>query len=267
MKKIILTLMALMAILPASADNYFSLRYDTISTSNDTLWIYPNFYGNYYKMYMTAHLDGYIDHWYLKMTHPGLVQILIDENDNKRVEEGPAMRVPYINMYGVNDTVDATLLTNLPNQAAGDYSNSYFGSTISTLGYWDPYNTGIYQSYGTVKWPAGDHDYLFSFWLLIPYGQIKTNFTFDLTLRSTFDWRGLPCVDGNFIRNFHIHTGYMPGDVNGDGSVTVVDAVMALDFVLVPDGANPYEFDAADMDQDGEVTVTDITGIIDIINT
>ena len=39
MKKILLTLMALLAILPASADNYFSLRYDTISTSNDTLWI------------------------------------------------------------------------------------------------------------------------------------------------------------------------------------------------------------------------------------
>ena len=76
------------------------------------------------------------------------------------------------------------------------------------------------------------------------------------------------------LASFTSYTLYSRGDVDqdgqvniGDGSVTVVDAVMALDFVLVPDGANPYEFDAADMNQDGEVTVTDITDIIDIINT
>lgn len=264
MKKILLTMIAIMAILPASADNYFSLRTDSVWAVNDTLWLYPNFDGNKYKMYMTAHLDGYIDHWYLKMTHPANVEIII--NDSTHVEEGPAMSVPYINMYGVNDTVDATLLTNLTNQQDGNYRNSYFGSTISTLGYWDPYETGIFQSYGTVKWPTGDHDYLISFWLQIPYSVIKTNLTFDLTLMSTSDWRGVPCVNANPIRNFHIHVGYMPGDVNGDGRVSIVDVIIAQDIVLNNGvGSNAYEEDAADINQDGAVTIGDITDIIELI--
>jgi len=265
MKKILFLLMALAAIVPARADNYFSLRTETVTAVNDTLWIHPNPANHCYKMYVTAHLDGYIDHWLLKMSCPNYMKVPFFAIDS--VNEGPAMSVPYINMYGQNDTIHATLLTNSIDQLEGDQRIFQFGSTISTLGYWDPYNTGIYQSYGTVKWPVGNHDYLLSLWMEIPYGKVKSDLTFELTLTSTTDWRGVPLINAHPIRNFHIHVGYMPGDVNGNGQIDIADVIMAQDFVLNGcGGANPYEVDAADIDQNGMVSIADVSEIIDLMN-
>lgn len=266
MKKMLLILMALMAILPASASSYFSLRGDTFRAANDTLWFYP-LIGNTlnYKLYVTAHLDGYIDEWYLKMTHPDAVEVL--NEDTMKVNKGPAMSIPYYNTLGMNDTCYATLLTNLLNQQAqNDLLESHFGSVISTMGYWDPYNTGIYQSYGTVKWADGDHDYMFSLWLGIPYGRVYTELNLDLTFSSTYDLRDITCISGHSSRTIHIHVGYMRGDVNGSGQVTIADVTMAQDFLFLGcDGATPYQIDAADVDQDGVITIADITAIIDML--
>ena len=270
MKKLTVFLMALLAILPATADNYFTMRKDTVYPVNDTLSFYPDFASYKYQLFMMAHFDGYLDQWYLTMTHPDMVTVHIykneETNEDYDVELGPALSIPYYTAQGIQDTCHATLLTNLPNQTIGNHYNSYFGSRIYTMGYWVPDTTGVYQSYGTVKWPDGDHDYLFSFWLFINYGKIDFDLTLDLYLTSTSDLRDVTCISNHSVRNLHIHAGYKPGDVNGNGTIDIADVTMAQDFVLYgTDGASPYEVDAADVDHDGAVRIADVTEIIDLM--
>jgi hypothetical protein len=54
----------------------------------------------------------------------------------------------------------------------------------------------------------------------------------------------------------------MPGDVNGDGVLSIQDLTMLIDALLgsVPSGYDPV---AADVDCDGHVTVNDVTALID----
>ena len=54
------------------------------------------------------------------------------------------------------------------------------------------------------------------------------------------------------------------GDANGDGSVTITDAVAVVDYIL---GNTPENFNekAADVNNDGIVNITDAVGIVDII--
>ena len=52
----------------------------------------------------------------------------------------------------------------------------------------------------------------------------------------------------------------IPGDVNGDGSVNVMDITALIDEIM-NDGTNPR----ADVNGDGDINVMDITALIDII--
>jgi len=56
----------------------------------------------------------------------------------------------------------------------------------------------------------------------------------------------------------------MMGDANGDGSVTITDAVAVVDYIL---GNTPDDFNttAADVNKDGQVNITDAVAIVDII--
>lgn len=57
---------------------------------------------------------------------------------------------------------------------------------------------------------------------------------------------------------------YLPGDVNGDGEVTVYDITRIVNYILTGEDTN-FNYAAADMNDDGEVTVFDITQIVSII--
>ncbi len=54
------------------------------------------------------------------------------------------------------------------------------------------------------------------------------------------------------------------GDANGDGKVTITDAVAVVNYIL---GTTQEKFDklAADVNEDGEITITDAVGIVNII--
>ena len=60
-------------------------------------------------------------------------------------------------------------------------------------------------------------------------------------------------------------THYIPGDVNGDGEVTIADANSVIDVVIMGGNAGHTRAPAADMNDDGEVTITDVNAIIEII--
>ena len=63
---------------------------------------------------------------------------------------------------------------------------------------------------------------------------------------------------------FTLKPAYIKGDANGDGKVTITDAVTIVDYIL---GNEPedFVFEAADVNEDGEVNITDAVGVVDII--
>ena len=60
-------------------------------------------------------------------------------------------------------------------------------------------------------------------------------------------------------------THYIPGDVNGDGEVTIADANSVIDVVVMGGNAGHTRAPAADMNDDGEVTITDLNIVLDLI--
>ena len=58
---------------------------------------------------------------------------------------------------------------------------------------------------------------------------------------------------------------YIPGDVNGDGEITVADAGSVIDVVIMGGNAGHTRIPAADVNGDGEVNVADVNAIIDMI--
>ncbi len=68
--------------------------------------------------------------------------------------------------------------------------------------------------------------------------------------------------------NQHIYTiqfkKYLKGDANGDGKVTITDAVAVVNYIL---NTTQTKFikSAADIDSNGEITITDAVGIVNII--
>ncbi len=54
------------------------------------------------------------------------------------------------------------------------------------------------------------------------------------------------------------------GDANGDGSITITDAVAIVNKILGNESAD-FNFNAADVNGDGEITITDAVGVVNII--
>ncbi len=67
----------------------------------------------------------------------------------------------------------------------------------------------------------------------------------------------------NTTSTLHVKT-FTPGDVNGDGQVTVTDVVLTAQYILDLN-PEPFILEAADMTGDGEITVTDLVLITRII--
>lgn len=253
-----------------NADNYFTLLAKNAEVINDTtIRITPsNVESDYYlQMYVAAHFDGYLDHWYLEMTHPDSMFIAVDNI----IQEGPGMTVPYVNSLGNDDELQVPLLTKVVNTSVQNDTTkllSYFSSTITAYGFWDPDEDGDYEPYGTVKWGPCELDTMFSTKVTIPYGRDRADFTLDATMTSTSDAR--PTVTTVYVphavKNIHILIKYRKGDVNGDGQVNLTDVSQLVDWLgngFV--GATDYQIAACDVNEDGQTNLTDVTYLIDIL--
>lgn len=261
-----------MAALSSNASNYFTLRTVDSSPVNDTLRVDPSNSDFFRKFFAVAHFEGYLDHWYLKMTYPSNMDIYHTNDPNPLVEVitlGPEMKIPYFTSNGVQDTCNAALLILMLNEDQTDptIQSTILSSTITEFGYWDPSNTGNYQSYGTVKWCNGYHDYMFSFNMFIPYGTMSADIILDATLSSTDDWRGVGTVNElHAIKTIHLVIGYQPGDVNGDGTLSTADLTLLIDWLLSGyDNIDVYRQAAADVNGDGVFTIKDVTALSDLL--
>ena len=57
---------------------------------------------------------------------------------------------------------------------------------------------------------------------------------------------------------------YLPGDVNGNGEVSVIDIVTAAQYIIFQN-PDPFLFEAADLNNDEQITVTDLALIANLI--
>ena len=55
------------------------------------------------------------------------------------------------------------------------------------------------------------------------------------------------------------------GDINGDGEVTVADLTMLIQIILYPDRQSPRILSRADINKDGEIGITDVVALVNIL--
>jgi len=110
---------------------------------------------------------------------------------------------------------------------------------------------------------SGNEGDLFYFTVQVP-DNATSDYAINLrnTLLTNTDYQELAIPDAGAV--LMVNT-FMPGDVNDSRTVNVTDIVVSAQYVL---GMNPepFIFEAADMNGDGNVTVTDIMLIAYLIN-
>ena len=233
----------------ALAANYFTTAY------GDTVLIDPEHLEHGYNIHFRAHFDGRLDSWSLSMTYPdGLIptKVYLDTLESM---------IPYVDLNG-NDTALLPFVNHL---------NGYttIKSTITTLGYWDHDNDGHYDTYGTVKWEAGDNEHMFnihfSFNTAFRSGFIGINGS----LSTTHDWRGGTIINdtASFNSSIFVKIGYMRGDVDGNGEFGIADVTKLIGYMNDPVAhpLNEFQLDAADVNGDGEISIADVTTLLSIL--
>lgn len=137
-------------------------------------------------------------------------------------------------------------------------------SITNVYGYWDPDNDGIYTSYGTVKWGPGDYYDFFKIDYRVIADCTGDSIVINGHLTSTPDLR-VDTINTDFKKVIYLKLGYQIGDVNGDGSVNIVDVTALMNYVLSPEGFDQYQIDAADINRDGVINMTDVTALIQMV--
>lgn len=116
----------------AVADTYFYMD-DIMVPSNQRRVTVP----------IKAHMNGRVSGFQVDLTYPeGLTP--------SRVTKGADLTVNYFDGNGMEDVKEATYFAN------NDFTRLM--AVFMDLGYYDPDNDGIFESYGVIKWDAGEYD-------------------------------------------------------------------------------------------------------------
>ena len=257
MKKFLYLFVFMLAVFGAKASNYFTLD----GVVNDTLRISPTNLDGYLINYVIANTDGYYDSWALTVIYPNALNIV-------NVDRGDDMYVPYKTSDGTDSICHAFLAVSPLNTEIPNTNSRYtiLSSTITTFGYWDRYNNGNYETYGTVKWATGHYDQMARIDFRVNEDCTGDSIIMSVHITSTDDWRGVPTVNASVTRIIHLVVGYLPGDVNGDEMLTIADATALMSYVISQgDWFDQYQFAAADVNGDGVITIADVTMLTSMV--
>lgn len=246
MKKYFFIIMCLFAIV-ANADNCFTL--------GDTLRIPPKYLGGYYSTDVKATIDGKMDNFSIVITYPDGFR----PRPWHGIEGGEDMTISYTDYTGIEQTYTAALTI------SNDYGE--VSSYIPVTGYWDYNMDGILEPYGTAKWDAGVYGQMFTFNFFVNESFRSGWLTMDGHLDSGTDKRGAILADVTFFRRTWVYVGYDKGDVDGNGRISIADVTELNDYLLGCDYIDEFGIEAADMNCDGNVTIIDMTLIIDVLLT
>lgn len=244
MKKVLLSVLALAAILPTWADSCF------VMGNGDSIRIHPSHLGCPFSVDMSALFDGYVDHWHIEIVYPtGLTPI--------GVSPSTGMSIPFINHDGV-DSVFTAQLSVINNGTA-------ISSTITKLGYWDENNDGVFEPYGTIKWGASPCDSMFVIHMLVDEVFRSGVMYIYGYLSSTCDLRGFSIPNTMFQKTVLFYVGFLRGDVDGNDVISIADVTLLTDYILNQIEFDEFQLTAADVDGDGMVGISDVTELTDML--
>ena len=254
MKKILLFLMALMAVLPASSTSYLTFGV------NDTLRVPPSSVGYYQIVMVRAHFDYRLDKWDMNLNFPRGMKVLEYSRQNDM------LYIPYVDNQGDSTYCSAQLFCDEYYDEMNLNFRDSLSASIIVPGYWDPDEDGVYETYGTVKWEPGDYDEMCK--LVFKYEDYFPD-TASIVVReylsSTIDLRGGTSPNTYVNKRIHLYVGYMVGDVNGDEQINIVDYTTLIDYILDAIVLDEYQLKAADVDGNGIVDIADITALSDLL--
>ena len=247
MKKAILISCLLLCGVTALADDYFTMGV------NDTILIYPNTLSENHEIPVSANFSGRLNEWNVVFSYPNGME-------PRLVERGDGMSIPYIDCDSNEQILIAPLTV--------AWNNTSVSSQIWTYGYWDYNHDGIVEPYGYVKWEEGYYACMFLTTFHFQTGFSGGTITISGSLNTTPDERLGTIEPPVYInRSVEVVVGYMRGDVNGDGSLTIDDVTALINYLLNPDGAgwNQYQIAAADVDGNGSIGINDVTALTNLL--
>lgn len=218
-------------------------------TLGDSVRIHPVHLDGYSQHPVTLFNSGYCDSWTMSVAYPeGLVVKLV-----AGVTPLDGMTIPYKDRYGNKQ------ICTVPLNVGAAYST--ISSEITTTGWWDYDEDGLYEPYGTVKWSAGAHSlFMFNFYLDPAFrgGYILM----DGRITSGSDQRGPILQDVRFLSRTWVWIGYQYGDVTGNEKINIDDVTALINFLLTGQGLDEFGVAAADANGDGVATIKDVTDLI-----
>ena len=244
----ICVVMALGILMPAQADNYFTMGV------NNMVQVNPS--EGYAIVPVMMHTNGRMNNWRITVTYPEGLQPM-DGDQGRAVEPGADLSVTYRNYYDRDTVYNATL----------NVSTNFktISSSIPVIGYFDYNHDGVMDPYGTVKWEAGDYNEMFVFRFEVSDTFKSGKVTLDSYFSSESDQRqGL--ISPNPCRSYteiYFYVEYNPGDANGDGVVNITDVTQMVNSLL--NGTQHDLIPVCDLNGDGKVNITDVTLLINLI--
>ena len=237
--RLITVLSLLTAASAAQADNYITMG------GNDTLRITAG--SDTVTVPVRAHFEGRVQSWNLTLNWPeGLEGI--------KVAEGPGMKsVPYLDSQGEPQTYDAVV--------TASHDLTTITSILTQTAYWPNPSGGSSLVEGYAMWEAGDYDEMFYLTFKVGQGFNGGVLPFDGMVTGNLYFGGV----GNalFYRPVTVIVTRAPGDVNGDGKVTIADVTTLINHLLT--GTASVDID--DVDGDGQAGIADVTALINLLLT
>lgn len=167
MRRILSFLFALAISLVAMANSYFYI---------DSVVVQPDQWGTVLRVPIKAHFDARVQEASIYLSYS--TELTLDH-----YEYGRDLSVNYLDENGIEQTALPTI------DIDNDFTNVYL-KFYGQNGYWDPEGTGHYQSYGSVKWEAGDYEEMFVLYLRLPDEFLGADVFVATEVYSSDDARG-----------------------------------------------------------------------------
>lgn len=227
--------------IPHSTPPYISFYTDEYSIPESEL-------GHNFTIPVKADIMGNISAWDLQIDLPYGLSIV-------SVTPGSDMTIHYTDYRGNERTGQAVYTTSQD-------KTHIVARTDFSAGYEYDEENESYEPYGSIKWESGSYNEMLLLTLRpnedYEGGEIiitaKATCGFDKRYNSIYFWPDT---------TIHYHEGeYYPGDINGDGTITVSDLTYLMDIIV---GNVEYSHQSADVHQDGVINIMDLEKLIDLL--
>lgn len=202
-----------------------------------------------------AHFSNYISSWDVQLTFPeGLTP--------DYATKGRDMTLKYYDMNGQEMTATPFF----------DFDDNYthFIAASIDMGYQPSMNgEDPYETYGTVKWTAGDYDEMFLITCHVSPDFAGGNVKIITNASCGYDTRNDSMTFEPFANESHSGEGYLilPGDINMDGTINIADVTAFIDYFLDPSSSD-YDYlsiEIGDMNRDDALNILDIDALCDYL--